>query len=464
MKIVLENGTLIDGTGAEAVPHARVVVEDGRIVAVGGAGGADHTDSEHVIDVTGKTILPGLIDMHVHSTFHVQPNTRAQVAELVLDPDHLLLARAIGNVQQALRAGVTTVRDCGGRGAITVWLKQLINQGLIVGPRMYVSGQPITTTAGHLHFLGQVADSTPEILKAVRRQVQAGADFIKVCATGGAMTPGSNRGRAQYSAAELTALVDDAHRLNKTVAAHSLCTEGMRHTVEAGVDTIEHCYWFNDREVEDDFDEGVAQALANKGLVVSPVIGAGDHGGYLAAQCPEPIREHWRHPGRTGEDHFDFLRREYGWFINTPASSVHFANLRRMRALGARFVVGSDAGAGSTRFQDFWLCLAVFVSSLDFSLIDAIQAATQGAAQALHLDGDLGTIEVGKLADIIVVAGNPVTDGVTCLRKVDLVIKDGAIVATDGALADLPLVDSGAPTARETATQSRQARGVRREL
>jgi imidazolonepropionase-like amidohydrolase len=276
----------------------------------------------------------------------------------------------------------------------------------------------------------------PEILRAVRRQVQAGADFIKVCATGGAMTPGSNRGRAQYSAAELTALVEDAHRLNRTVAAHCLCSEGMRNVVAAGVDTIEHCYWYGPQEVEDSFDERVARELAEKGLYVSPVIGAGDQAGYLAAQCPEPVREHWRRPGASGEDHFDLLRRTFGSFIHTPMSQVHFANLRRLRELGTRFVVGSDAGAGITRFQDLWLCVAVFVASLGFSVVEAIQAATQTAAQALRIDKDLGTVEVGKLADIIVVRGNPESDGVHCLQKVDLVLKEGKIVAADGGLVD----------------------------
>jgi imidazolonepropionase-like amidohydrolase len=435
--ILLEHGVLIDGTGAAPVANARIVIADERILRVerGDEGGDEPADVQR-IDVAGKTILPGLIDMHVHSTFQVQRDTRRQVAELLHDPDHLLFSRAVVNMQQALRAGVTTVRDCGGRGAIPMWVRDAIAQRMFVGPRLVVSGQPITTTAGHLCFLGQTADGIPEIVQAVRRQVQAGADFIKVCATGGAMTPGSNRGRAQYSITELTALVEDAHRLNKPVAAHCLCAEGMHNTVAAGCDTIEHCYWYNSHEVEQPLDLRVAQELVARGLFVSPVIGAGDHGGYLAEQCPVPVHEHWRQAASTGEDHYDFLRRQYGWFIRTPASQDHFANLRALRDLGARFVVGSDAGAGITRFQDFWLCLAVFVESLGFSVVEAIQAATQTAAQAMRLDAELGTIEAGKRADLVVVRGNPITNGLPCLQQVDLVIQAGRIVVKDGALVD----------------------------
>jgi imidazolonepropionase-like amidohydrolase len=439
LKIVLDGGTLIDGTGAPAMPSSRVVVEGGRIVEVGeyspNSVAADPGDL--VVDVSGKSILPGLIDMHVHSTFNVQRDTRVQVAELLRDPDHLLLARAIRNVQNALRAGVTTVRDCGGRGAITIWLKQLINEKEVAGPRMYVCGQPVTTTAGHLNFLGQTADTIPEILHAVRHQVQLGADVIKVCATGGAMTPGSNRGRAQYSIEELSALVEDAHRLRRTVAAHCLCTEGMRNTVRASADTIEHCYWYTPAEYEQPLEEDLAIEMAEKRLFVSPVIGAGDQGGYLAAQCPEPVREFWRNSEAPADDHYQFLRDTCGSFIHTEQSLLHFANLRRMRKLGCRCVVGSDAGAGMTRFQDFWMCLAVFVHSLEFSVIDAIQAATQLAATALKIEQDLGTVEVGKLADLIVIQGNPVTDGIQCLQKVDLVLKDGAVAAKDGQLVDV---------------------------
>ncbi|MDA0989950.1 MAG: amidohydrolase family protein, partial [Verrucomicrobia bacterium] len=142
---------------------------------------------------------------------------------------------------------------------------------------------------------------------------------------------------------------------------------------------------------------------------------------------PVDIKDPWPSVDAK-QDFYDVLRRDYGGFINAPESQLHFANLRRMRELGTRFIVGSDAGAGMTRFQDLWLCIAVFVASLEFSVVEAIQSATQLAAKALKVDHDLGTIEAGKLADIVVVAGNPVDDGVWTLREVEIVIKDGRTV------------------------------------
>jgi imidazolonepropionase-like amidohydrolase len=441
MQLILNNCTLIDGTGTPPENAQRVVIEGQRIVAVGEAVPDEcSTNDNRVIDLHGNTAMPGFFDMHVHSTSHVlegrtPAGTTPQVTEWLTDPDHLVFTRAIGNVQRALRAGITSIRDCGGRDGITIWLKNMINQGLLTGPRMYVSGQPVTTTAGHLNFFGQVADNKDEILKAVRRQVHLGADFIKVCATGGAMTPGSNRSRAQYSAEELTALVEDAHRLGRTVAAHTLCAEGMSNVVEAGCDTIEHCYWYGQEEREYELDEEVARELARKGLFASPVIGAGDQAGYLAEQCPVDIKDPWP-SANAKQDFYDVLRSEYGGFINAPESQLHFANLRRMRELGTRFIVGSDAGAGMTRFQDLWLCMAVFVASLEFSVVEAIQSATQLAAEALGVDHDLGTVETGKLADIVVVAGNPVDEGVWRLREVETVIKGGRIVVERSAAVD----------------------------
>jgi imidazolonepropionase-like amidohydrolase len=301
---------------------------------------------------------------------------------------------------------------------------------------MFVSGQPVTTTAGHLSWLGQTADSVEEVRAAVRRQVANGVDLIKVCATGGAMTPGSNRARAQYTADELAALVHDAHRLRKTVASHTLCTEGMRNSVAAGCDTIEHCYWYDDSETEQELEPDVAESLVRQGLYVSPVIGAGDQAGYLAHQCPAPVRDRWRAPAGDGEDHFAWMGREMGRYLHDPSNQRHFANFRQLREAGARFVAGTDAGAGSTRFQDLWTCLGMFVHSLGFTPLEAIRSATQTCAEALRVERELGTLEVGKLADAILVRGNPVTDGIQVMQRVDLVIKGGRVAAEDGQLID----------------------------
>ena len=243
MPLILRAARLFDGR--QLLRDAAVVIDAGVIQAVGPAAELLPLDSTRVankeqFDLGDRTLLPGLIDGHVHLTFS---GGEQAMVDVVRDSDELLLLRAVRNAERALRAGITTVRDCGDRHNVTFTLRDAIRSGVVRGPRLVACGMPITTTAGHCHFLGLVADTTDELVRAVRRQAQAGADSIKVMATGGRLTPGSNASEAQYSAEQLRLVVEDAHRLGRRVAMHVLGTSGIRNAVAAGADTLEHLSW-----------------------------------------------------------------------------------------------------------------------------------------------------------------------------------------------------------------------------
>ena len=236
MQVVIQADRLFDGTGAEPIEQAAVVIGDGRIRAVGRRDEIVAPDGEaQRVEYAGCTILPGLIDCHVHLIFSAGPRP---LDDLLADDDHALLLRAVHNAQTALRAGITTVKDLGGRGAVTLALRDAIGRGLLPGPRILAAGPPITSTGGHCNWLGGEADTADELRKKVRQLVKQGVDLLKVMASGGRMTPGSNVCAAQFTVEQLRALVEDAHRLGKSVAAHGHGVAGIRNAVAAGVGNI----------------------------------------------------------------------------------------------------------------------------------------------------------------------------------------------------------------------------------
>jgi imidazolonepropionase-like amidohydrolase len=387
----ITGGLIIDGTGNEPIPNGILLVEDGTIKSVGTQKDIPVPAEAELTDFGNSSLLPGLIDTHVHLVLNMQPDCVSSLGQKT--PVQSVL-EAAHNARRALHGGVTTVRDCADVHYVTLALKQEIEAGRIEGARIVACGLPITTTAGHLNTMGIRADSTDEVLKSVRTLVAKGVDWIKVCATGGGLTTDSNVRRAQYSSDTLTALVSDAHRLGRKVAAHAHGSEGIENCAISGTDSIEHCSWLGQVDGYD-YNEQAVEMIKKKGLYVSHTV-AGPRTG-----SPEEIE--------------DILQSDMG---------ERYGHLRRTLEQGVRMVISSDAGIPGCRFEDFPGSLVIAVKCCGFSPMAAIIAATSRAAEMLDLQDRIGSLEVGKYADMIVVDGNPL-ESIDSLRNIIGVFKEG---------------------------------------
>ena len=407
--LLIKAGHLVDGTGGPASRNVAVAVEEGRITSIVPLATVAEAERE-VVDLGEATLLPGFIDTHAHLMFEPLAEHTSVIDTLARDSEEIGLLRAARHAQLALSAGVTTIRDCGGRGLTTLALRDAVASGLVVGPRILAAGPAITTTRGHLWYLGMEADSGDEVLKAGRRLVKAGADFIKICVTGGNMTAGSNSYLPQYSVDVLRALVEDAHRLGVKVVGHVHGTPGIRAAVAAGIDDVEHCTWVGE-DGGTDYDRDVAQEMMEKGIHVGLTFTGVQRMLLPSADTPEV---------------------EQGRQLERLQENV--AVFRTLLADGVSAVVSSDAGVRNTRFEDFAQSLEVMAKGCGATPVQAIAAATRLAAESLGLAREIGTLEVGKVADMVAVDGDPLRD-LRALRHVRAVIRGGRVVFWNGRLA-----------------------------
>jgi imidazolonepropionase-like amidohydrolase len=399
---------LVDGTGRPARGRSFVAIEGERIAAVGPAEDAERwvPAPARRLEFPACTILPGLVDSHVHLTFSAGP---VPFEELQADSDARLLLRAAANARAALQAGVTTVRDLGARDRVTLELRDAILAGTVPGPRVLACGRPITTPSGHCHFLGGVAEGVEAVSRLAAQLVDQGVDAIKVMGTGGNMTRTSDPLKAQFSVEELRAVVRTARSAGVRVTVHARGVEGMRRAVEAGVDGIEHARM----EVapgEWGFDDGLARAMADRGITAAPTLAAS----FRAAQAKAA-------GARVG------LREG---MVPIP---VRQENARRLREAGVRVVVGTDAGAALARFDEAVHVEMELLVGAGWSPVEAIRAATHDAAIAIGLEKEIGTVEPGKVADLVVVRGDPARS-VSDARQVRHVLRSGRVVASAGQL------------------------------
>ena len=401
-RVALHAGHVLDVKSGKMLSDQMLSIEDGKIVNIGSAADARIPSDSVRLELPNATVLPGFIDAHTHLT--MDPKFGYETLALSTSRQALIGAK---NARVTLLAGFTTVRNVGAEDFSDVALRDAINAGDIPGPRMLVSGPPLSITGGHCdnnmlpfeyHATSEgVADGISAVQHKVRENIKYGADVIKVCATGGVLSLGDNPQHSQYTLEEMKAIVADAHRLGRKVAAHAHGAEGIRWAAEAGVDSIEHGSYID--------DAGIAAMK--------------EHGTYLV---PTVYLEDWM--------------MESGGINRLPPPLLAKAkevipvarkNVSHAFASGVKVALGTDAavyphGLNGHEFET--------MMKLGLTPLQSIQAGTINAADLLGWAGKVGTIEPGAWADIVAVDGDPLKD-VTTLERVKFVMKGGEVVKND---------------------------------
>ena len=397
---------LIDGTGATPVPDAVLLVAEGRIAGVFGGQAPEGLvpPGTPVLDYRGCTLLPGLIDAHVHLNL---PGDGSTLEQAVQEADGVLVATATFAVTRALAAGITTVRDMGAARSTVFQVRRAMELGHGHGARIVAGGQPITITGGHTWYLGGEADGMDGVRRKVREMAKLGADFIKIMASGGG-TVGTMSWLPAFRRKELAALVEEAHRLDRKAVAHCLCAASMDDAVEAGVDQIEHANFLVDQAGHQEFVPATAERVARAGV---PVTGTLAVGGYMLKALSAK-------PDRTAPEQALLDR----WRRMHDQNMTHF---RKLHEAGVRHVAGTDAGWRYTPIEGLPLEMEL-MQEAGLPAMDVLVAATGRAAEVIEIGDRVGTLTPGKLADVIAVPGNPLDD-LGCLRDVRLVMQGGAV-------------------------------------
>ena len=413
LRVILP-GKLIDGVGDKAQEGMAVAIQGNTIKWVGPASQAESLDSNgaqrETLEFPGGTLLAGMFDIHTHTNMPGDGRTGEQVNDD--DNDEVRLLRSARNAAAAVASGVTTMCDCGSWNRNGFALKEGLAEGIVEGPRVLVSGPPLTVTGGHLWYMGGEADGVDAVRARVREMVKQGADFIKIAASGGS-TSTSDPYRAAYSIEELTAIVDEAHNRDRPVLAHCRCTDAINMALDAGVDAILHCAFY-DNDGSYRFDQKTADRLAASEVWLNPTMGLGNANRERLAKIQEERA--------LTPDEEERLER------STVSGTNSLAQFSALVKAGVKLVGGSDCGWSYYPFGDFQSEI-MSLHTAGLSRIDAIHAGTRSPAAALGIKDSIGTVEVGKEADLLVVNGDPSAD-LECLRDVAAVFKGGARVPT----------------------------------
>jgi len=409
---VLDCGTLIDGLADEPVSDARIVVEDGRVSDVGTREGISVPDGATHVDHSGETVIPGLIDAHLHINGwrSLRPFDMATLDIVTAT------ARATDDLRTLLEGGFTSVRDCGGPTGLG--LRQAVAEGSIPGPRIYTSWKSFSQTAGHAdaHYLpyswvtgdgegavrgkmqGNVlADGVAEVRKEVRKHLREGVDLIKIMTTGGMLSEKDHPDQTHYTDAEIAAFTDEAHRWGIPVASHAEGTGGINRALRNGVDTIEHGIGIDEESLE---------LFEETGAMLVPTIQAI----YRNAVAP------------PDSDVPEWSRQK-----SEEAHEEHVESAKRAYEAGVPIAHASDCGGTEQHPLGTHLEFEILVDEVGMSEMEAIRSGTSVAARALA-DETIGAIEPGRHADLVALEGDPLAD-ITALETISTVYKDGEPVA-----------------------------------
>ena len=401
-RVAVHAGHVLDVKSGKLLADQTILIEDGKVVSSGPTPEANIPPNTIRIDLPSATVLPGLIDAHTHLTMN--PQFGYETLAISTPREALIGAK---NARLTLMAGFTTVRNVGASGFSDVALRDAINAGDVPGPRMLVSGPALGITGGHCdnnmlpfeyHAVEDgVADGIAAVQHKVREDIKYGADVIKVCATGGVLSLGDNPQHSQYTLEEMKAIVADAHRLGRKVAAHAHGAEGIKWAAEAGVDSIEHGSYIDDAAIA---------VMKEHGTYLVPTLYLGDwmidNAGLT--RLPPPLLA-------KAKEIIPFARK----------------NIAHAFASGVKVALGTDAAVYPHGMNGHEFGVMV---KLGLTPLQSIQAGTINAADLLGWAGKVGTLEPGAWGDIVAVDGDPLKD-ITTLEKVKFVMKGGEVVRND---------------------------------
>ena len=395
MAIVLRNARVFDGGVRGMLSGATIVIDGERILSVGpGAGPPAGRDGDVVYDLAGKTVLPGLFNCHAHLGWDGYGDLEEQSVSAAREPVQAGI-RVGRNMRGCLEAGVTTIRDLGVHHTALA-AKALLRTGRFAGPRVYAAGAAIACTGGHTWWCLRQADGPDEVRRAVREQVKAGADWIKVMATG--------HHEQEYSDAELRAAADEAHMHGVRITAHATFSKGAKACVLAGYDGIEH---------GGDYSPDVEELIISRGLWITPTF--------------SPLIMQARHGHKWGMRLDDVERRR-----KTLENPVRLHGVARLGKAGAKLAFGTDSGSPVVPHSDV---VSEMEALIEFGVFqtaaEVLTVATRRSAEMMGLADRLGTIEPGKLADLVIVNGNPF-DTLQDMRRVDKVFHGGRLLVDGG--------------------------------
>lgn len=394
MTTLYTGGRIFDGKDKMIDGHA-VAVEAGKIVRIASTAEFDGFTGE-TVDTSGGTLMPGLMDAHVHILYGAEPNPSVKLEDMSAAQ---ITLRGMEHANTTLRGGITAIRDCGGREYMEFAIRDACNSGRFLGPSIKAAGRIICMTGGHGNRHGRIADGKDDVIKAVREQIHKGSDLIKLMATGGVMTPGVNPEDAHYSAEEIAAGIAEATRFHRTTASHAQGAAGILNATLGGVTSIEHGIFM---------DEECCKAMLERGTYLVPTLAALAN---ILENASKGIPDYVVEKAQR-------------------CAEAHRKSINMFYKAGGKIALGTDAGTPFNKHGENAQELRHMVEN-GIAPIDALHFGTSAAADLLRLD-DRGSIAEGLAADLLIVNGDPSEDILMAADKTNhrAVVKNGTLIDT----------------------------------